>query len=368
MKLRRAMAVAAATAVIAPAAFLAAPAAYATDGTTSTTSSGTTEGQGSTTPDTTTPDTTTPDTPETSDDTKPAEGTEPAAEGEKPATDDKPAADEKPAADTKPAEGDKPADEKPAEDEGAGKPGSGDDWSPYDCETFDLDENLEVDVTGLPNKIVAGSGWHDFTFTVKNSSDADLKNVYVETYTEYGDDTDEILSEGLAEVQYKDPETGEWTDSYQDSYEDENGDIIVTGSFAGVIDKIEKGAVVDMDLRVRVDAKAPAGSSFAFSSAIYAGEGKACNGNGDSYDFTVLAAGSKPGDVDDAKPSGEKPGDKPGGTKPQGEAKPLPVTGNLAETGSSSMLPTIGLAGGIAIVAGAGVVFALKRRSGGSAA
>ncbi|MEU9983784.1 LPXTG cell wall anchor domain-containing protein [Streptomyces sp. NPDC050856] len=385
MKLRRAMAVAAATAVIAPAAFLAAPAAYATDGTTSTTStSGATGETESATPDGTTTD----DAPKTDDGTATTEDGTATEDGSKTgdgaATEDGTKTEDEPKTD----DGSKTEDdtttggaedgaEKPGtetgKDEGKGegevgsKPGD-DEWSPYDCSEFNLDENLKVNLTGLPSKIVAGSGWHDFEFSVTNGSDADLKKVYVETFTDY-DSADETLNDGLAEVQYKDPETGEWTDSYQDSYQDEEGNFVYTGSFVGMIDKIEKGATVDMDLRVRVDAKAPAGSSFAFSSAIYAGEGTACYGNGDEYVFTVLAAGSNAGDVDEAKPSGEKPdGKKPGDAKPQGGAKPLPVTGNLAETGSNSMLPTIGIAGGIAIVAGAGVVFALKRRNSGATA
>ena len=110
---------------------------------------------------------------------------------------------------------------------------------------------------------------------------------------------------------------------------------------------------------------APAGSSFALSQAIYAGEDAACYGNGEFYEFTVLAAGSTPGDVDPAEPNGEKPTGIDG-KKPQGEVEE--VTGNLAETGSSSNLPVIGTIGGIAIVAGAGVVFAMKRRKVGAEA
>jgi LPXTG-motif cell wall-anchored protein len=41
------------------------------------------------------------------------------------------------------------------------------------------------------------------------------------------------------------------------------------------------------------------------------------------------------------------------------------VTGNLAETGSSSALPMVGLVGGFAVVAGTGAVFAVRRRKAG---
>ncbi|WP_329220304.1 LPXTG cell wall anchor domain-containing protein [Streptomyces sp. NBC_01485] len=234
---------------------------------------------------------------------------------------------------------------------------SEDAFDPFtDCKSFDLDDKLTAQIKGLPGKIVAGSGWHDFQFVVKNGSDHDLKNVYIDSFMEYGDETDEWLSEGLAVIQVK--EDGKWTDGFQDSYEDEHGKTVnVTGSFVGLLDSLAKGDSSTLDLRVKVKASAPAGSSFALSEAIYAGEGSACYGNGDFYDVQILAAGGDAGDVDDAKPNGDKPTD---GAKPQGGAKP--ISGSLASTGSDSALPMIGLVGGVAVVAGAGAVFAVRRR------
>ncbi|CAM5671667.1 hypothetical protein SGLAM104S_06580 [Streptomyces glaucescens] len=42
------------------------------------------------------------------------------------------------------------------------------------------------------------------------------------------------------------------------------------------------------------------------------------------------------------------------------------ATGSLAETGSSSVLQVIGLVGGFAVVAGAGAVYAVRRRKAGA--
>ncbi|MDX3803664.1 LPXTG cell wall anchor domain-containing protein [Streptomyces sp. AK04-3B] len=235
---------------------------------------------------------------------------------------------------------------------------SGDGFDPYqDCDSFDLDEKLSAQVKGLPSKIVAGSGWHGFTFVVDNDSDRDLKNVYIDAFLEYGDEaTDAFLSEGLAVIQVK--EDGKWTDSFQDSFEDEHGKTVnVTGSFVGLLDTLEKHSSESLELRVKVKASAPAGSSFALSEAIYAGEGSACYGNGDFYDVRILAAGADAGDSGDAKPNGDKP---TSGAKPQGGAKP--ISGSLAETGSDSTLAVIGLVGGVAVLAGAGAVFAARRR------
>ncbi|MEV7982044.1 LAETG motif-containing sortase-dependent surface protein [Streptomyces sp. NPDC086519] len=51
--------------------------------------------------------------------------------------------------------------------------------------------------------------------------------------------------------------------------------------------------------------------------------------------------------------------------KPQGDISDLP-TGNLADTGSSSALPVIGLVGGVAVVVGAGAVVLVRRRKAGA--
>ncbi|GGR97313.1 hypothetical protein GCM10010269_40160 [Streptomyces humidus] len=238
--------------------------------------------------------------------------------------------------------------------------GSEDPFDPYqDCKSFDLDEKLTAEIKGLPSKIVAGSGWHDFEFVVDNDSDQDLKNVYIDAFMEYGDETDTLLSEGLAVIQVK--EDGKWTSGYQDSYEGENGKQVVTGSFVGLLDTLEKNSSTSLDLRVKVKASAPAGSSFALSEAIYAGQGSACYGNGDAYDVQIVAAGGKADGAGDAKPNGDKPTD---GVKAQGGAKP--ISGSLASTGSDSALPMIGLVGGVAVVAGAGAVFAARRRKAGA--
>ncbi|WP_242620873.1 LPXTG cell wall anchor domain-containing protein [Streptomyces sp. BK239] len=244
-----------------------------------------------------------------------------------------------------------PSASAPAGDEGAFDPET-------DCEDMELDEDLSAEVTGLPNKIVAGSGWHDFEYTVSNDSAKDLKDLYMEVMLEYGDDTDASLVENLAVIQVK--EDGKWTDAYQDSYEDENGkQVNLTGTFTGLLDVLEKDSSASLDLRIQVKASAPAGTAFALSGAVYAGKDSACYGNGDFYDVEILAAGGEPGDVDDAKPNGDKPTGTEG-TKVQGGAKP--ISGSLAQTGSGSALPVIALAGGVTVLAGAGVVFAVRRR------
>ncbi|MGC9536874.1 LAETG motif-containing sortase-dependent surface protein [Streptomyces sp. UG1] len=358
MKLRRALAAAATTAVIAPIALLSAPVAFATgddptppvseESTTAPAELPTEEPTAPTEePSAPTQEETTPEEEETSP--APEETTSaPAEEEEDPAPEESASTSASPS----PSES-APGDEKP--------------WDPYeDCMSFETDENLTAQISGLPNKIVAGSGWHNFQFVATNDSDKDLKNVFIEAFTEYaGVNEGHSLSMDLAEVQVK--EDGKWTSAFQESFETEDGEIHFTGSFAASLETLEANSTATLDLRVRVKASAPAGSSYTMSQAIYAGESSdICYGNGEFYEFKVLAAGSKPGDVDDAKPNGKKPSGIDSDKKPQGEVKE--ITGNLAETGSDSNLPVIATIGGIAIVAGAGVMFAMKRRKVGAEA
>ncbi|SHI04865.1 LPXTG-motif cell wall anchor domain-containing protein [Streptomyces sp. 3214.6] len=347
MKLRRTMATMAATAVIAPLALLSAPAAFAEENGTSSPSPTATETV------TSTPSTADSDTPGTSG--SPTDTTSPSSSS---SSDGGAKTSGTPSGTTSPsATGSGTA--------GASASASADDggFDPYtDCKSVDLDKNLSATISGLPSKIVAGSGWHDFTYEVENNSDVDFKNVYMTTFLEYVDDTDAWLSEGLAVVQVK--EDGKWTNAYQDSYEDEDGKTVnVTGSFVALLDELEKDSSATLDLRVKVGAKAPAGSSLAMSEAVYVGDKADCHYNGDVYDVEILAAGGDAGGGGDAKPNGDKPTSGTG-ARPQGSAKP--ISGSLASTGSSSALPMIGLIGGVTVIAGAGAVFAARRRKVGS--
>ncbi|MEV5989441.1 LPXTG cell wall anchor domain-containing protein [Streptomyces sp. NPDC052051] len=350
MKLRRAMVTAAATAVIAPLALLSAPVAFASDEEPAGTSSSSPAA-----PETTPADDETPDAPETTPADEPASS---APESTQPSGEPSSSAPES----TQPSEKPDPSasESAPVSPSPSASVGDDDGFDPYnDCKSLKLDENLTGTISGLPSKIVAGSGWHNFQFVVKNDSDKDLKNVWVNAFTEYNDDTnpDDSLSLDLATLQVK--QNGSWNNTYHEAI----GDTTLTGTFSAILGSLEAHTTATLDLRVSVKASAPAGSSFALSQAVYAGEGGSCYGNGDFYDFEVLGAGSKtPGDVKEAKPTGKKPKtavDKR--VQPQGGAT-KEVTGALAETGSSSMLPTIGLVGGVAVVAGAGVVFAVRRR------
>ncbi|WP_212908150.1 hypothetical protein [Streptomyces sp. TS71-3] len=243
-------------------------------------------------------------------------------------------------------------------------PGKG--WSPDLCGEFVPDDGLSVDVTGLPGKIVAGSGWHPFLFTVTNHTGAELTNIYAQSFTEYATGVNEhdSLQLDLARLQFKDPATGRWTDAYQDFYQDGGGRHAYSGTFVALVPRVGRNARVDLQLRVNVAATAPPGAAFALSTAVYAGHGDTCNLNGDTYDFTVLKAGSTLAGVDDAKPTGEKPAQRRNdGSHPQGGVYARPVTGTLAATGTSEAVPIMGLIGALAVLIGSVTLYLARRRA-----
>ncbi|MEU0200482.1 MULTISPECIES: LAETG motif-containing sortase-dependent surface protein [unclassified Streptomyces] len=329
------MAAAAATAVIAPVALLAAPAAYATDETTPAPSASTSESAAETSPSPSatesTPGTTPTPTASASESTPEASATASASAS----TSASPSAS---------------ASATPSE------PAGGDDEELPDCR----EANISVGLTGFPEKIVAGSGWKTFEFNVKNTSKTDIESLQVMATAFSASDLDseeDQLFDKYAHFEYRNPSTGKWTNDFADTG-------INNGFFFGEF-PLDAGQKVTIDLRVKIDAGAPVGDSLAIAAGGYDNSDGDCFQNGAVYPFQILKPGSTPGDVDDAEPSGQKP---PKDIKPQGEAKPIKVEGNLAETGSSSALPMISLVGGAAVVAGAGAIFVVRRRKAGAEA
>ncbi|MEV8389524.1 MULTISPECIES: hypothetical protein [unclassified Streptomyces] len=368
MKLRRAMAVAAATAVIAPAAFFSAPAAFATDGE-STPPPATSEAPeapeapeptGAETTGASVPPPATSETPEApaagdegarSDEEAPAPGTEPfEAEGTKPS---KPAPE---SSDLTTEPGDEPGDE--PSDKPSDKPSDG----PVECVDTDegiFDDQLRTSLSGLPERVVAGSGFQSFTLNVSNKSEHDYERVDLGVFAFQIDEKSWELNTGHLTLQYKDPESGVWTPISLDEADEGSG-------YLGYTDLKAKESF-SVDLRLSVAKSAPAGLGYAFSVGVYADDEGNCVSSDDEsfYEFEIVAAGTDPGKPNEAKP--QEGGKKPIPAKPAGNTEIKPQ-GHLAETGSSSVVPVIGMAGGIAIVAGAGVMFAMKRRRSDAAA
>ncbi|MGW7405168.1 LAETG motif-containing sortase-dependent surface protein [Streptomyces sp. NPDC054833] len=334
MKLRRAMAAAAATAVIAPLALLSAPAAFADESTSPTP----TETVTSEAPTEIPSDTASASAPET--ETPPPTTETPGSSASASVT---PSDSASASTEPEPSETAEPSEDPSDPD------------VPF-CE--DLDENfgdakVSADIKGLPGKIVAGDGFHNFKLVVTNDSKADIKGVafYAEVEN-YELDESKYLSP-YVDLEFKNPEDNSWDRIGSDDW---------AGDYFFYVEKLKSGASQSIDLRVSIDAKAPAGDAYSFGSGAYLDnvKGQDCIAEGwAQYDFEVLKAGSSNPEPGDATPSDNGSKDSP--KKPQGDVSDLP-TGNLAETGSSSALPVLGLVGGVAVVAGAGAVFVVRRR------
>ncbi|MGW1952467.1 LPXTG cell wall anchor domain-containing protein [Streptomyces sp. NPDC001920] len=354
MKLRRALAAAATTAVIAPLALLSAPAAFATD-------------------DETTAPTTVETTPADQEPTAPAEDETTAPADEETTTaptdeetvpgDDTPGDDETTPGDD---ETTAPADDEttPSEEESspAATPSpSASESAPEEvdfCEDADedsvgLSEDLRSGLSGLPETIVAGSGWTGFSFDVSNSGDQDIKGIkpLIGVAAVGWDEND---YSGQITVQVFDKASGSWQ-----TLADAAGEGATFTAFS-----LDAGQSTSFKLRLSVSGKVPDAIGITGGFAQYSdadGCWMADDPNGWIYFFDILAAGSDPGNPDDAKP-------QTGGSKPISDVNEVDVDGELAHTGSDSNLPIIATVGGVAIVAGAGVMFAMKRRRSGAEA
>ncbi|MGW7229586.1 LPXTG cell wall anchor domain-containing protein [Streptomyces cyaneofuscatus] len=356
MKIRRALAVAAATAVLAPVTLLSSPAAFATP---------------SPTPEATETATASeePETPSADEETD----TVPAPEGENPAAgegEEKPPADEekeKEKEEGKPAgEEEKPAEkpeDKPTSPSATPPSPAPSVTSPSDiCQDTEddqqIDENLRTSLSGLPSEIVAGSGFHGFKLNVENKGDKAYKRVDLGLVAAQIDDDNWLPNTDHLTLQFKDPETGAWSDISLDQDDEVIG-------YIGYTD-IRAKESFSIDLRLSVDKKAPEGYGFAIIIGLYADEEGNCvyPDSDEFYEFDVLAAGTDAGEPNEAEP--QTGGKKPVPAKPVGNTEIKPE-GTLAQTGSDSNLPVIATIGGLAILAGAGVVFALGRRRKGDA-
>ncbi|MFF5130819.1 hypothetical protein ACFY41_28340 [Streptomyces syringium] len=335
MKLRRALATAAATAVIGPTALLVAPYAFATGESPAPSAS---------------PDPSVTPSVSSTPSTSPSPVVEPPASSAPPS----PAAPS--SATTSVSTSTSTGEPGPSATSGSptAGPSSTSTSSPDACEEYSDEARIKTELLGLPSKIVAGSGWQDFTYRTTNTSDRELRSVvaYMDVWTWDGRGEGKETSQYLT-VQWYDPQKRAWQPLPEDF-----------GDFAET-ENLGPRQYADAKLRLKIDAKAPAGYGSAFQAGSYTGhDGKCGDAEGSIYSFDVLPVGSKPGKVDDAKGTTGRPGPSQHANRPaaRGSLSTLPVTGELARTGSSSGLPTIAVLSGAAVAVGAGAVFVVRRR------
>lgn len=331
MKLRRAITAAAATVAIAPLVLLSAPAAFA-------------DGDPSTNPPSS-PAVETPSDPASPSDTVPATTSADtgAQTGSAPST---------PASQTATTSATPTDTSTPSATPTT--PAPSDSETPVPLPSECADTKVDVSITGLPGKISAGSGWHRFSLNVLNNSDSTLNDLDFFAGASSDKAGEELFKSKQVQLQAWNPDDKVWEDLNEGGY---------AVGYVGYTDELKPGYEVDIPLRVNVKSSAPVGAGFSLGATIYGDSDGECTGYGDvSYKFRIVAAGT---DTDGTKPQegGKAPvtDTEPSGNTPE-------VDGSLAATGSSSALPTIGLVGGIAVVAGAGAVFAVRRRKAGAEA
>ncbi|MFJ4689838.1 LAETG motif-containing sortase-dependent surface protein [Streptomyces sp. NPDC088766] len=336
MKLRRAVVTMAATAVLAPLALLSAPTAFAEESGTASASASSSESTSASPSD-------------SAGSSESASASESASESASSSA----SASEETEPTGSPSSSSSSSSSASASSSPGGEPSEFPDDCPVDEDGVDVDSQLELSVSGLPGKIVAGSGWHTFKLTAANHSDEALGTVQwlAAIDNESMSDDERTWLSTYAKIEYYDPQAKAW-----DSIADDFGN----GFYFGQTELGPK-ETVDIKLRVDITAKAPAGDGFTLGLGGYVDAEKNCvHSSFALYEFTVLRPGSSNDDPGEAKPGeGQAP---EGGKQPQGGANEIPATGSLAETGSSSVLPMIGLVGGVAVVAGAGAVFTARRR------
>ncbi|MDX3760618.1 LAETG motif-containing sortase-dependent surface protein [Streptomyces sp. AK02-04a] len=324
MKLRRAMALAAATAAIAPLALLSAPAAFATDESSSptATASESANESASATPTETTPAPTA---------TTSASATETAPTSSASATTST-SATPAPSTSTSPEPSDTPQPE------------------PSECQ----DSKVDVSISGLPGKIAAGSGWHKFSLNVLNNSKSTLNELGFFAGASSDKAGDDLFQSKKVQLQAYNEDTKAWEAVDSEGY---------AVGYVGYTDELKPDYEVDIPLRINVKSSAPVGAGFSLGASIYGDADGSCTGFGEvAYKFQIVSAGT---DTNGTKP--QEGGQVPVSDKSADKGNTPVVNGSLAETGSSSALPTIALVGGLAVVAGAGAVFVVRRRKSGDA-
>ncbi|MCM1937924.1 LPXTG cell wall anchor domain-containing protein [Streptomyces sp. G3] len=359
MKLRRALAAAAVTAVVAPAALLAAPSAHATGDTSASPSA-----SASASPDETdVTDVTDETASETATDPAPgdATGSPAGSPGATEETDGEETGEagsgeeETPAPDASESTTSAPANPSPSASAPEGSEGPEESQAPDPEPSVCEDSKVDVAIEGLPGEIAAGSGWHEFSLNVANDSGSTLRNLEYLAGASADLDGEELFESEKVGLQAWNPEDESWVDL------DELGYAV---GYIGYTDELAPDYEVAIPMRINVRADAPVGAGFTLGATIYGDADGECTGFGDvAYKFRIVAPGT---DTEGTRPQEGGKAPLAPVTVEKAPANVPEVTGSLASTGAGSALPVIGLVGGLAVVVGGGAVFVVRRRKAGS--
>ncbi|MFK4066513.1 hypothetical protein [Streptomyces sp. NPDC029674] len=173
---------------------------------------------------------------------------------------------------------------------------------------------LSTTLHGLPSKVVAGSGWKNFTFRATNTSAKVIKSADVHTRLAALDHSGREMWR-LLTLQWYDEAAGAWK-----TVDPEIGYLTTLAEMA-------PGEHADIELRMKADASTPVGLAWAFGSYVDEDD---VYGHSEptGYDFEIVVEGSSP------SAEGNKPA-------PQDDLKELPVTGKpAAATGTGKPTAT----------------------------
>jgi LPXTG-motif cell wall-anchored protein len=356
MKLRRALVTVASTAALLPAALAAAPAAFADDGSTTPTMS-------STATDTATAAPTGTATAPAPSDT--ATGTTGSGDG----TTGTPSAGASGGSDSSSTSTPAPGDTStaaPAPSASASSDPTDEPTAYCSDETPGYQAELKISVAGLPGRIARGSGWHSFTITVDNPTRKAVTGVdlVADVFNPYSAAPDAFKQ---LKLQAYDPDTHQWFDPT---------DGAGGAAYLGAGD-MPAHTSANVGLRLNVEAGAPLGETIALGYGAYPDRANDCIAEASgTEEFKVVSAADGTGGTATHRPGGKIP---TGARKAAAHSASsnathaIPakttqaaLTGSLAHTGSPSQLPLIGGIGAAAVVAGAGTLFAVRRRRAGS--
>lgn len=156
---------------------------------------------------------------------------------------------------------------------------------PAFCSGIPDEERGKTGLLGLPGTIVAGSGWHEFTYRVTNVSAVTVMETDLSIYLGTADPKIDDVSELGVTVEWFDPRSGAWKP--------------VEGEGAGVFDNqdfatlagVEPGEHADAAMRIKIDKSAKAGTGYFFTQGYSYGEDDRCGFDEISrFDFAVVPA------------------------------------------------------------------------------
>jgi len=222
---------------------------------------------------------------------------------------------------------------------------------------------LDLSVKGLPARIAAGSGRHTFTLHVSNPTSTSIGEVNAAVSVNNSSDSENAKDwlRTYTVLEYWDADSNKWLSLKDEVGSDGAAQYGDTGLIFGYT-TLKAHEYADVKFRMEIDAKAPTGHGYAIGGATYVDTKKNCyHGSNVEYGFVVLAPGEKGGGSAEGHET-----TAPTAAGPQGGTSNIPVTGSLAETGSSPALPVIAAVGGSAVVVGTGTVITMRRRRSGS--